>query len=218
MILQLSASANTVIVKFLGIAEYLPTWKEMREFTQQRNELSEDEIWIVEHPPVYTLGRAGKSYNLLIKNSIPLVKVDRGGDITFHGPGQMIAYTLVDIQRAKIGIRHFVRLLEESIINLLKQYNITAYRIAKRPGIYTDKGKIAALGLNCKKFGTYHGLSLNVSNDLKTYDAIRPCGIAQTVTKLSEFVNIQNLNVQTIAQQWLLEFQQLWQQQLNSNQ
>jgi lipoyl(octanoyl) transferase len=159
------------VVKQLGRAEYLPTWQAMREFTRGRNDSTPDELWLVEHPPVYTVGQGAAVP--AVGNSIPIVKSDRGGDITYHGPGQAVVYTLVDLARRGIKVKRFVWLLEQCVIDLLGP---RAERRAGAPGIYVGGAKIAALGIRVVRGRAYHGLALNVDMDLTPFSAIDPCG------------------------------------------
>lgn len=164
-------------VKKLGIQDYQSTWQAMQTFTQNRDKNTPDEIWLLEHPSVYTLGRNGKKEHLLNNNThIPVIKVDRGGQITYHGPGQLIAYLLIDLKRRKMGVRQFVTIIEESIIALLAQHSITAMSDKQAPGVYVDNKKIAALGIRVSKGCTTHGLSLNIDMDLSPFNNINPCG------------------------------------------
>ena len=165
-------------VKQLGRVEYEPTWQAMLEFTTTRTAETPDEIWIVEHPPVFTLGQAGKPEHLLIDIGIPVVKIDRGGQITYHGPGQVVLYLLLDLQRLKIKVRELVTAIEQAVIDFLAAYGVTADRLAGAPGVYVGNAKIAALGLKIKNGCSYHGLSLNVDMDLHPFTAINPCGYA----------------------------------------
>lgn len=167
---------TTPKIKQLGIQEYQSTWQAMQDFTKKRDENTQDEIWLLEHPSVYTLGRNGKKEHLLNKTNIPVIKVDRGGQITYHGPGQLIAYLLIDLKRRKLGVRQFVTLIEESIIELLAKYSISANSDKHAPGVYVDKKKIAALGIRVSKGCTTHGLSLNIDMDLIPFNNINPCG------------------------------------------
>jgi lipoyl(octanoyl) transferase len=160
-----------VIVKRLGVVDYLPTLEAMRSFTLHRNESSADELWLLEHPPVYTLGQGAEHEP--IGNGIALVKADRGGDITYHGPGQLVVYTLVDLARRGIKVRQFVTLLEQAVIDLLDG---RGGRTAGAPGVYVDGAKVAALGIRVRQGRAYHGLSLNVDMDLSPFHAIDPCG------------------------------------------
>lgn len=167
---------NIPLIKNLGRQDYQHTWQAMQDFTQSRDINTPDEIWLVEHPPVYTLGRNGKEKHLLQKTDIPLIKVDRGGQITYHGPGQIIIYCLINLQRRKLGVRQFVTIIENSIITLLKNHGISANSDKKAPGVYVDGKKIAALGIRVSKGCTTHGLSLNVDMDLNPFNNINPCG------------------------------------------
>ncbi len=165
-------------VKQLGLVDYLVTWQAMKDFTNSRTEQTNDEIWLLQHPPVYTQGIAGKPEHLLYNNQIPVIKTDRGGQITYHGPGQLIVYLLLDLRRLKLGIRELVRRMENAVIDLLKDYHIEAKGRIEAPGVYVDNAKIAALGLKIKRNYCYHGIALNVDMDLKPFSAINPCGYA----------------------------------------
>ncbi|KAF1030017.1 MAG: Octanoyltransferase [Burkholderia plantarii] len=171
-------------VRWLGSAPYDVTFEAMRAFTEARTPETGDEIWLVEHPPVYTLGQAGDPAHLLVADSgVPLVKVDRGGQITYHGPGQIVAYLLIDLRRRKLMVRTLVERIEQAVIDTLASYNLASVRKAGAPGIYVESGphagaKIAALGLKIRNGCSYHGLSLNVRMDLGPFLAINPCGYA----------------------------------------
>lgn len=169
-------------IKRLGLAPYEATWQAMRAFTAARTSATPDEIWLLEHPPVYTLGMAGKPEHLLREDTgIPLVKIDRGGQITYHGPGQLVAYVLLDLKRRNLGVRALVQRLESAVINLLDSYGIAAANRNDAPGVYVSKvggAKIAALGLRVKGGCCYHGLALNIDMDLSPFHAINPCGYA----------------------------------------
>ena len=165
-----------IITKQQGLADYPSVWESMKDFTQSRDADTADEIWIVEHPPTFTLGRNGKEHHILQDTTIPIVKVDRGGQVTYHGPGQIVIYLLLDLHRRGLGIRQLVTLIESCLVELLAEYEITAYSDAKAPGVYVDKKKIAALGLRVSKGRTTHGLSLNVDMDLTPFEYINPCG------------------------------------------
>ena len=160
-----------IVVKKLGRAEYLPTWQAMREFTRDRQDSTGDELWLVEHPPVYTVGQGAAIP--VVQNSIPLVRTDRGGDITYHGPGQVVIYTLVDLARRSIKVKRFVWLLEQAVIDLLGR---RAERKPGAPGVYVGGAKVAALGIRVVRGRAYHGLALNVDMDLTPFHAIDPCG------------------------------------------
>jgi len=163
-------------VKSLGLVDYEPTWRAMQCFTAERIAETRDEIWLVQHPPTYTQGQAGKPEHLLHSTEIPVVKIDRGGQITYHGPGQIVAYLLLDLRRWKINVRQLVRLMEQAIIDLLADSDITAQGREDAPGVYVGGAKIAALGLKIKNGCSYHGLSFNVDMDLTPFANINPCG------------------------------------------
>lgn len=164
------------LIKQLGKQDYQYVWQAMQNFTKSRNSQTPDELWLVEHPPVYTLGRNGKEIHILRKSDIPIIKVDRGGQVTYHGPGQLVVYFLLDLHRRKLGIRQLVTLIEDCLVELLAQYKIKAYSDKKAPGVYVNKQKIAALGLRVSKGRTTHGLSLNIDMDLSPFQNINPCG------------------------------------------
>ena len=160
----------------------------MQEFTARRGPDTADEIWLLEHPPVYTLGQAGKPEHLLQITDIPLVNIDRGGQITYHGPGQIVAYLLIDLKRRGYGVRELVTRIEQTIINLLAEHHIQAQRLTNAPGVYVDNAKIAALGLRIKHGCSYHGLALNVDMDLSPFSYINPCGYqGMAVTQMRDF-------------------------------
>jgi len=165
------------VVRRLGRADYVPTWQAMQNFTAARSVETPDELWQVEHPPVYTVGLAGRDEHLpAINTGIPVVRIDRGGQITYHGPGQIVLYTLIDLTRRGLGVRTYVRLLENAVIDLLARRGIRAEGRVDAPGVYVDGAKIAALGLRIRHGRCYHGLALNVDMDLTPFDAIDPCG------------------------------------------
>lgn len=183
------------IIKHLGLVAYEPTWRAMQAFTATRTPDTPDEIWLLQHPPVFTQGMAGKREHLLANKAtpggIPVVETDRGGQITYHGPGQIVIYLLLDLRRRedgkKLGIKELVRRIEQAIIDVLAAYGIAAERLAGAPGVYVAGAKIAALGLRVKNGCTYHGLSLNVDMDLTPFQAINPCGYAgMAVTQISD--------------------------------
>jgi lipoyl(octanoyl) transferase len=165
-------------VRRLGRVEYEPTWRAMQNFTAARTAETPDELWIIEHPPVYTLGQAGKPEHILEDVGIPIVKIDRGGQVTYHGPGQVVIYLLLDLARHKIKVRELVTAIEQGVIDFLAAHGVVAERRAGAPGVYVGNAKIAALGLKIKNGCSYHGLSLNVDMDLSPFTAINPCGYA----------------------------------------
>ena len=165
-----------VNIKHSGMVDYVSTWQEMKDFTLARTKNTFDEIWLLQHPPVYTLGVAGKRKHLLKNNGISVVRTDRGGQITYHGPGQIVAYLLLDIRRLKLGVRELVRQMEGAVIDLLEEYSIDTNVRKDAPGVYVENAKIAALGLKIKNGCCYHGIALNVDMDLTPFSAINPCG------------------------------------------
>jgi len=172
------AVSGEPIVRQLGRVEYEPTWQAMQDFTAQRTPDTPDEIWLLEHPPVYTQGQAGKPEHLIAATDIPVVPIDRGGQITYHGPGQVVAYVLVDLRRRGYGIRELVTRMEQAVIDVLAVHGVQAERKAGAPGVYVGGAKIAALGLRVRHGCTYHGLAFNVDMDLRPFAAINPCGYA----------------------------------------
>ncbi len=167
-----------LIVSQLGRADYEPTWQSMMKFTAERTAETPDELWVVEHPPVFTLGQAGKPEHLLVDTGIPLVKIDRGGQITYHGPGQVVVYLLIDLPRRKLKVRELVGRIEQAVIDCLGEQGVTAERHDGAPGVYVGPAKVAALGLRVRNGCCYHGVSLNVDMDLSPFSAINPCGYA----------------------------------------
>ena len=165
-------------LRYLGTQPYLETWQAMSDFTDQRNELTSDEIWVVEHPAVFTQGTAGKAEHLLQQTDIPVVRSDRGGQITYHAPGQLIVYLLINIRRKDFNVRSLVTFIEQGIIELLNDYNVKAVAKADAPGVYVNGKKIASLGLKIRRGCSFHGLALNVDMDLSPFLQINPCGYA----------------------------------------
>lgn len=165
-----------MIIRELGLQPYETIWRDMQQFTQQRTEEAPDEIWILEHLPVYTLGLNGKSEHLLNPGDIPVIQSDRGGQVTYHGPGQLVIYTLLDIKRLKLGIRQLVTLLEQAMITTLAQFDITAIAKPEAPGVYVKDNKIGSIGIRIKNNASYHGISLNNNMDLTPFNHINTCG------------------------------------------
>jgi len=170
--------SNRLNIRDLGRRDYVPVWREMQAFTEARTEESPDELWVVEHPPVFTMGLNGKAEHLLNPGDIPVINVDRGGQVTYHGPGQLVIYTLLDIQRRHLGVKELVRYIEQAVIDLLSDFGIEAQGRENAPGVYVAGAKIAALGLRVKKGRTYHGLALNIDMELAPFSRINPCGHA----------------------------------------
>ncbi len=183
----MKTDSHQAVVRHLGLVEYEPTWRAMQTFTAQRSPDTPDEIWLLEHPPVYTQGQAGKPEHLIAATDIPVIPIDRGGQITYHGPGQVVAYVMIDLRRRGYGIRELVTRMEQAVIDLLAAQGVTATRQAGAPGVYVEGAKIAALGLRVKHGCTYHGLALNVDMDMHPFAAINPCGFAELrVTQASD--------------------------------
>lgn len=165
-----------MLIKTLGRVDYVPTWEAMQTFTGHRDDATPDELWVLEHLPVFTLGQAGKPEHLLRATEIPVVPIDRGGQITYHGPGQVVVYVLVDLKRRGYGVKELVSRMEQAVIKLLAEYGVHAERQTGAPGVYVNGAKIAALGLRIKQGRSYHGLALNVDMDLSPFALINPCG------------------------------------------
>ncbi|UKE67563.1 lipoyl(octanoyl) transferase LipB [Xanthomonas graminis] len=163
-------------VRDLGRQPYAPVWRAMQRFTDAREETSADELWLVEHEPVFTLGQAGKPEHVLAPGEIPVLQVDRGGQVTYHGPGQLVVYPLLDLRRLKIGVRDYVCRIEQAIIDTLDEWNILGQRRDGAPGVYVGAAKVAALGIRVRRGCTFHGLSFNVAMDLEPFHRINPCG------------------------------------------
>ena len=185
-------------VRSKGLQDYLTTWKEMKSFTENREPDTLDELWTLEHNSVFTQGLSGKPEHLLKATKIPIIQSDRGGQITYHAPGQLIIYCLIDIKRLGIGIKKIVSMIEQSLIEFLSTYDITGYTLKGAPGVYVNNYKIAALGLKVKHGRTYHGLSLNIDMDLSPYNLINPCGYKDL--KVTQMKNLTNniLNISDI--------------------
>ncbi|MCC5810910.1 MAG: lipoyl(octanoyl) transferase LipB [Ectothiorhodospiraceae bacterium] len=163
-------------IRNLGLADYRRTWLAMQDFTEQRDSTTEDELWVMEHPSVFTQGLNGKPEHLLAPGDIPVVPVDRGGQVTYHGPGQLVVYVLLDLRRRGLGIRRLVSILEHGVVSLAADYGIQAYPRPDAPGVYVDDAKLASVGLRVRRGCSYHGLSLNVDMDLAPFSRINPCG------------------------------------------
>ena len=161
---------------YLGRQDYVPLWKAMQDFTDERDASTEDEIWFCEHPSVFTLGLNAKREHLLAPGDIPVVQIDRGGQVTFHGPGQLMVYPLIDIRRANIGVRTLVTALEQSVVDLAAEYDVGSAARADAPGVYVDGAKLASIGLRIRRGSSFHGMALNVDVDLEPFSRINPCG------------------------------------------
>ncbi|MGB8855286.1 MAG: lipoyl(octanoyl) transferase LipB [Burkholderiales bacterium] len=192
-----------MIIKHLGLVEYEPAFRAMQEFNAQRDDATPDEIWLLQHPPIFTLGLAAKPEHILDAGDIPVVKIDRGGQVTYHGPGQLVVYLLLDLKRRNIGVRELVRKMEQAIIDTLADYGVNGLRMRNAPGVYVDGAKIAALGLRVKRGCCYHGLAINVDMDLAPFARINPCGYAgMQVTQTSDLgmrANIDEIGVSLLS-------------------
>jgi lipoyl(octanoyl) transferase len=170
------AAIPPAVVRRLGLVEYEPTWRAMQRFTAERTAATADEIWMLEHPPVYTLGANASRAHLLAPGDIPVVQIDRGGQVTYHGPGQLVVYPLIDLARLGLGVRDFVMALERAVIDLAAGFGIAAECRRSAPGVYVAGAKLASVGVRVRRSGSYHGLALNVALDLEPFTRINPCG------------------------------------------
>ena len=171
-----ASSPTQPVVRWLGRVEYEPTWRAMQTFTNERDADTPDQIWLLEHPPVFTLGMNAAPEHLLAPGDIPVVQIDRGGQVTYHGPGQLVVYPLLDVRRAGLGVRQLVMALESAIIDLLASWNIEAVAKREAPGVYVNGRKVASIGLRIRRGSSYHGLAFNVAMDLQPFQRINPCG------------------------------------------
>lgn len=183
----MSSTAEIVRVRWLGHKDYQSVWQEMKKFSNERNATTLDEVWLVEHPPVFTQGQNGRAEHILNPGDIPIVITDRGGQVTYHGPGQLMIYVLVDLIRKKTNVRELVTNLEQSIIDFLHEYNIHAYSKREAPGVYIDDEKICSIGLRIRHGCSYHGLAFNVAMDMHPFTLINPCGF--TELKMTQFID-----------------------------
>lgn len=183
--------ANTIRVHWKGLQDYTSCWHAMQEFTNQRDSETLDEIWLLEHPPVFTQGQNGKAEHLLNTGDIPVVQTDRGGQVTYHGPGQLMVYTLIDLKRKHLNVRELVTLLEQSVIDMLAEYNIKAVAKREAPGVYVDEKKICSIGLRIRKGCSYHGIAFNVAMDLTPFTRINPCGFS--TLEMTQFASLGGL-------------------------
>ena len=210
---QAGVGENRLLIRrFPALQAYEPMWRAMQAFTDARTADTPDELWVVEHKPVFTLGQAGKWEHVLLPGEIPVVPVDRGGQVTYHGPGQIVAYPLIDLRRAGIGVREFVQRIEQAIIDTLAEWNIIAVRKDGAPGVYVGGAKVAALGLRVRRGCTFHGLAFNVNMDLEPFQRINPCGFqGLQVTQVldlggpSRLAEVESVLVAELARQLRLE-------------
>lgn len=192
-------------IHYFGTKNYSEIWEQMKAFTLNRDENTPDELWLLEHPAVYTQGQAGKPEHILNNNSIPIVQSDRGGQVTYHGPGQLVAYVLMDINRRHLGIRTLVAKLEQILISVLSRYKINATTHCGAPGVYVEDDKIASIGLRVKNGRTYHGIALNVNMDLTPFLGINPCGFAKMkMTQISHYYP--SIELEEVGQHFVQDF------------
>lgn len=202
---ELQSGPGVLIVRELGLQPYETIWHAMQAFTSERGETDTDEIWMLEHPPVFTQGQAGKPEHVLFPGDIPVVQVDRGGQVTYHGPGQLVVYPLINLTRLGLGARSLVTLIETSLVNLLADFDIEAYPRADAPGVYVDERKIASIGLRIRRHCSYHGLALNVTVDLEPFRRINPCGYAGLeMVRLADLADAPDLP--ELGRRWLGHF------------
>jgi lipoyl(octanoyl) transferase len=186
----------TPIIRYLGQVDYQITWQRMQQFTDTRTALSADELWFLEHPPVFTLGMAGRREHLLAPGDIPIVHTDRGGQVTYHGPGQLVVYALIDLRRAGLGVRDLVTGLEQAVVQYAAELGITAVAKREAPGVYVAERKLASVGIRIRRRASYHGLALNVNMDLEPFQRINPCGYAGlAMTQLGALANVTAVSV-----------------------
>lgn len=171
-------SADLIVVRPLGLHDYEPLWRAMQQFTETRNSLTPDEVWFTEHPPVFTLGLNASRDHLLSPGDIPVIQVDRGGQVTYHGPGQLMIYPMIDLKRAGLGVRHLVTALEQTVVDLLRDFDIYAASRKDAPGVYVNGRKVASVGLRVRRGASYHGMALNIDVDLEPFSRINPCGFS----------------------------------------
>ena len=192
-------------IRSLGLKPYHDVWADMKRFTEVRDEHTHDELWLLEHFPVYTQGQAGKAIHILNSCAIPIIQTDRGGQVTYHGPGQLVVYTLMDIRRRNMGIRTLVCQLEKLLIRLLQSFDIQAQTRSGAPGVYVNEKKIASIGLRVKNGCTYHGIALNVAMDLAPFLGINPCGYPQLqMTQMQDY--IPQISIEQISNQFIHDF------------
>jgi len=201
----MDAVTQPLIIKHLGQQDYEPVWRAMQKFTDERDAQTPDELWLVEHPPVFTQGLAGKAEHILASGDIPVIQVDRGGQVTYHGPGQIVAYPLINLRRHGIGVKSLVFGIEQAIIDTIGLYDITAKRKDNAPGVYVNGAKIASLGLRIRKACSFHGLAFNIDMDLEPFQRINPCGFSGLeVIQLADMAN--EVKLATVEQQLIAAF------------
>ena len=185
-----TAVVERIVVRSLGLQDYEPLWRAMQRFTDERNAATPDEIWFAEHPPVYTLGLNADRSHVLAPRDIPVIAVDRGGQVTYHGPGQLMVYPLIDLKRSSVGVRGLVTALEQSVVDMLAEYDVAAVARADAPGVYVDGRKVASVGLRIRRGASFHGMALNIDVDVTPFAGINPCGFDDL-----EVINLRTLGV-----------------------
>jgi lipoyl(octanoyl) transferase len=199
--------AGAVQIRYLGVCDYQDIWPKMRHWTEQRDSTTPDEIWVLQHLPVYTQGQAGKAEHFFGSHQIPLVQSDRGGQITYHGPGQLVVYPLMDIKRLGLGVRAWVTLIEQTVIEFLSEWSIRAEARKDAPGVYVGTQKIASLGLRVKKGCSFHGVSINIQMDMSPFSQINPCGyMGMSMTQVADLVPNFNMDWHPLEQKFVALF------------
>jgi len=221
--MTLAARSNTetsvIVVRSLGLQEYEPLWRGMQQFTNTRSSSTPDEIWFTEHPPVFTLGLNASREHLLAPGEIPVIQIDRGGQVTYHGPGQLMIYPLIDLKRARLGVRDLVTALEQTVVDLSAEFGVEACSRSDAPGVYVQDRKIASIGLRVRRGASYHGMALNIDVDLEPFSRINPCGFSDLeVTDLNTLGVMQGRDeIQARVQDHLLRHLQLQDKQVVSD-
>jgi lipoyl(octanoyl) transferase len=191
-----TSARPTPLIRHLGRIDYQSTWQRMQQFTDTRTALTADELWFLEHPPVFTLGMAGRREHLLAPGAIPIVHTDRGGQVTYHGPGQLVVYALIDLRRAQLGVRDLITGLEQAVVRYAAELGVTATAKREAPGVYVGGRKLASVGIRIRRHASYHGLALNVDMDLKPFGRINPCGYeGLAMTQLRALTNVADVQV-----------------------
>lgn len=210
---------DLIVVRSLGLHDYEPLWRDMQQFTETRSSLTPDEIWFTEHPPVFTLGLNASRDHLIAPGDIPVIQVDRGGQVTYHGPGQLMIYPLIDLKRAGLGVRDLVTGLEQTVIDLLGEFDIEAVSRKDAPGVYVEGRKVASVGLRVRRGGSYHGMALNIDVDLEPFSRINPCGFSDLeVTNLTALgIGEPPAEIQERVQAHLLRHLRMEQRQVVNN-
>lgn len=206
-----NAETDVIVVRSLGLQEYEPLWRGMQQFTNTRSSSTPDEIWFTEHPPVFTLGLNASREHLLAPGEIPVIQIDRGGQVTYHGPGQLMIYPLIDLKRARLGVRNLVTALEQTVVDLSADFGVEACSRSDAPGVYVQDKKIASVGLRVRRGASYHGMALNIEVDLEPFSRINPCGFSDLeVTDLNTIGVMQGRDeIQARVQDHLLRHLQL---------